>query len=263
MNDSPESMFFGFESFDPNKPEAINDNSYLGRLYHDVTNIMQAEFTPIYVKPEQLKSITLLPSRAGLQRQDHIINLDARRVTQDTRQLPIEQQRAQFLSSDIVMNKRLVDAITLFHELCHEIYETINPPPDVREVEDSVDRMISEGFATFMDIYFMDILSERPDLLGLQAIDLQTLKDAKKIRIERLKKLRHRFPHRTEGTLLIHRIYKSAKNDLGDKPNGGLQGIRSYIDSTDRILSLTTPRESFRFIHDSLPHEVQSNGTSL
>lgn len=253
MIDTPEVDFFGFESFEPNKPNAESDNTYTANLYRDVVSLMETELAPIYIEPVGLQSVTLLPSRAGLHRQEHTINLDARRVTAETRTQSVEKQQAQLFKSNIVVSKRLSDAITLFHELCHEIYETINPPPVVKEVEDSQDRMISEGFATFMDIYFMDMLSQRPELLRLSQEDKQALEEAKKYRIEKLKEQRKKFPHRTQGVLLIHEIFKKGKAEARGDSESGLYAIREYIDNLDRELTLSTSRETSQSSEISLP----------
>ena len=242
MTDTPEAGFFGFELYEPNKPGAENVNSYTARLYRDVTGLMRSEMGPIYVEPVNLESVTLLPSRAVLHRNDHAINLDARRVTEETRSLPIERQKAQLFKSGVIVSKRLSDAIILLHELCHEMYETTNPPPAVNETKDSRDRMISEGFATFMDIYFISLLSGRPELLGLSKEDQEALEEAKRYRIGKLKELRHKHSHRVEGVLLMHRIFKQAKDEAGKDNQAGLQAIRAYIDGVDRESALTISR---------------------
>ena len=165
-------------------------------------------------------------------------------MSAETRNLQIEKQKAQLFKSGPIIGMRISDAITLLHELCHEMYETTNPPSPVKEVEDSYDRMISEGFATFMDIYFMSLLSERPGLFNIDQNDQQALEEAKRYRIGKLNELGHRYPHRTEGVLQMHRIFKRAKQQAGGDNQVGLQGIRTYIDGVDRSAALSSPRTS-------------------
>lgn len=241
---------------------------YLLSLYNRVKEIYGGFFPDLYIEPEVGKLIFTDPAPVGYapyyvpQEGSELAN-GAYRVDEGTGSGVIELKSGTVMEAGGTnafqdetysfagpkAKRRVVDPLTMFHEITHAIYEqrvrSKLVKPEKSNYQATADHAVNEGLAVMMELLFIDLLKQKPQLLGLDAKDIEDLERCKKGRLYKLKEQKNGY---TEGAFrLWHKIFErgSGKGVTRDVNRGlkAIQGFLAHIDPQRSMVLLRTDAE--------------------